>query len=64
MSLIVAIEALRSHTIPAVVGLHTPIPDAAGLDLVRDEPVHTAERLAQIDAFGFGGVNAVTLVEV
>lgn len=64
MSLIVAVHAMRARTVPAVTGLRTPIPEAAGLALVRGGPAPTTARLAQVDAFGFGGVNAVTMVEV
>ena len=64
MSLLVAIRAMRAGVVPAVVGLAIPIEQATGLRLVTGEPVPTQARLAQVNAFGFGGVNAVTLVEV
>lgn len=64
MSLLVAVEAMRHGRVPAVVGLRTPIAEAASLNLVIGEPVATDARVAQINAFGFGGVNAVCLVEV
>jgi 3-oxoacyl-[acyl-carrier-protein] synthase II len=64
MSLIVAIQALRHGTVPAVAGLSRPIEEAARLRLVRGGPEPTDGRVAQIDAFGFGGLNAVSIVEV
>ncbi|SCF03590.1 3-oxoacyl-[acyl-carrier-protein] synthase II [Micromonospora viridifaciens] len=64
MSLLVAVEALRHGQVPPVVGLRTPIAEAAPLNLVVGEPVGTDARVAQVNAFGFGGVNAVCLVEV
>jgi len=64
MSLVVAIDALRAGTVPAVTGLVTPIDEAAGLEFVLGTAAPLAARVAQVDAFGFGGVNAVTMVEV
>ncbi|WP_253862740.1 beta-ketoacyl synthase N-terminal-like domain-containing protein [Prauserella halophila] len=64
MNTIVALTAMRTGTIPAVTGLRTPIEQAAGLNLVVGDAAPTTATLAQVDAFGFGGVNAVTVVEV
>lgn len=64
MSLIVAVQSLRAGLVPAVTGLSTPIPQADGLRLVVGESVPTTGRIAQVNAFGFGGVNAVAMVEV
>jgi len=60
----VAIDAMRTGIVPAVAGLRTPIDEAAGLEFVLGSPEPAAARVAQVDAFGFGGVNAVTMVEV
>jgi 3-oxoacyl-[acyl-carrier-protein] synthase II len=59
-----AVECLRTGVVPPVAGLRTPIPETAGLRLVAGEPARTTLRTAQVNAFGFGGVNAVTLLEV
>ncbi|WBC05540.1 beta-ketoacyl synthase N-terminal-like domain-containing protein [Micromonospora sp. WMMA1976] len=59
----VAVRCLRAGVVPPIAGLRTPLPGAEGLDLVRDRPARTRATLAQVNAFGFGGVNAVTLVE-
>ncbi|OLR93910.1 beta-ketoacyl synthase [Actinokineospora bangkokensis] len=64
MSLLVAVRALRTGAVPPVVGLRTTIPEAAPLRMVIGDPVATTGSVAQVNAFGFGGVNAVTLVEV
>lgn len=64
MSLVVALAALRAGQAPPVVGLATPIPEAAALRLAVGDPAPVTGRIAQVDAFGFGGVNAVTIVEV
>ncbi|MFI5834158.1 beta-ketoacyl synthase N-terminal-like domain-containing protein [Micromonospora sp. NPDC051300] len=63
LSVAVAIEALRTGRVPPVVGLDRLTPEAAGLRLVRDRAVTARPRVAQVDAFGFGGLNAVTLLE-
>ncbi|GAA2974425.1 beta-ketoacyl-[acyl-carrier-protein] synthase family protein [Actinokineospora diospyrosa] len=62
MNLIVAIESMHAGRVPAVAGLINSIPEAAGLRLVRGEPEAGRFELAQVNAFGFGGVNAVSVV--
>jgi 3-oxoacyl-[acyl-carrier-protein] synthase II len=63
LNLAVAAEALHTGRIPPISGLDTPLPAGGSLRLVRGEAVAARPRLAQVDAFGFGGLNAVTLVE-
>jgi 3-oxoacyl-[acyl-carrier-protein] synthase II len=63
ISLDVAIRCLATGQVPPVVGLSEPLPEAGGLRLVRGAPVRARTRLAQVDSFGFGGVNAVSFVE-
>lgn len=63
MSVVVAVESLRTGRVPAIAGLTEPVPEAAPLRLVT-EPIQGHElRLVQVDAFGFGGVNAVAILE-
>jgi 3-oxoacyl-[acyl-carrier-protein] synthase II len=62
MSLVVAIQAMREGQVPAIHGLTDPIPEAEDLGLVRGSASAARPLLAQIDSFGFGGVNAVALV--
>ncbi|MFG2718607.1 beta-ketoacyl synthase N-terminal-like domain-containing protein [Streptomyces sp. NPDC048416] len=63
MSVLIALASMRTGTVPAVVGLRSPMAEAAELGLVHGAPLTAGPRLAQINAFGFGGVNAVTIVE-
>ncbi len=66
LSVVVAARALATGCVPPTVGVREPMPEAAAFRLVRDtvRTVREAElRLAQVDAFGFGGVNAVAVLE-
>lgn len=63
LSLIVAAIALQRGQVPPVLGLTDPIEEAAGLRLVRDKAAAADLTLAQIDAFGFGGINAAAILE-
>ncbi|MDO0930119.1 beta-ketoacyl synthase N-terminal-like domain-containing protein [Streptomyces sp. TG1A-8] len=63
LSLLMAVLAMKNGTVPPVLGLTDPIPEAAGLGLVQGSPAAGHLNLAQIDAFGFGGINAVAIVE-
>ncbi|MET9450373.1 beta-ketoacyl synthase N-terminal-like domain-containing protein [Streptomyces cinerochromogenes] len=63
LSLVMAVLAMKERTVPPVLGLTDPIPEAAGQGLVQGSPAAGAVTVAQIDAFGFGGINAVAIVE-
>jgi len=63
MSLVVAIFSLATGLVPPTVGLVDPVEEADGLRFVIGDPARAGSRLAQVDAFGFGGVNAVAIVE-
>ncbi|MBB5803791.1 3-oxoacyl-[acyl-carrier-protein] synthase II [Saccharothrix ecbatanensis] len=63
LSLVVAALAMREGRVPPVLGLHDPIDEAAGLRLVRDAALDARVGTAQVDAFGFGGINAVAILE-
>lgn len=63
MSLVVAIQALRTGRVPAITGLRHPMAEARGLRLVTETRTCPNADLAQVQAFGFGGVNAVAIVE-
>ncbi|MEU9481782.1 beta-ketoacyl synthase N-terminal-like domain-containing protein [Streptomyces sp. NPDC048191] len=63
MSLVVAASSLGTGLVPPTVGLHDPVPEAEGLDFVTGTARRADLRYAQVDAFGFGGVNAVAIVE-
>lgn len=64
-SLVAAIDVMRRGSVPPIVGLDDPVESVAGFQLVRGRAVRPDEelRLAQIDSFGFGGLNAVAIVE-
>jgi 3-oxoacyl-[acyl-carrier-protein] synthase II len=59
----IAVRCLQTGTVPPVVGLRTPLDEGLELRLVIGEPVQAHPRVVQVNAFGFGGVNAVTLLE-
>ncbi len=59
VSVIMAIESLRRGTAPAIFGLSDPIEEAKGMNLVARPIAVGAMRNIQVNAFGFGGVNAV-----
>lgn len=58
----VAIRSMEHGRVPHVAGLETVLDDGEGLRLVRDRAEPGQVRLAQVNAFGFGGLNAVTLI--
>ncbi|WP_433760288.1 beta-ketoacyl synthase N-terminal-like domain-containing protein [Nocardia sp. CA-135398] len=62
LSLIMAVIAMRRGQVPPILGLTDPIAEAAPLRLAG-ETVRADLAVAQIDAFGFGGINAVAVIE-
>ncbi|MEV0675271.1 beta-ketoacyl synthase N-terminal-like domain-containing protein [Actinosynnema sp. NPDC050436] len=62
-SLITAVESLRTSTVTPTVGVDDPIEAVSGLRLVRDRAERAELAVAQVNSFGFGGLNAVALVE-
>ncbi|WP_447038514.1 beta-ketoacyl synthase N-terminal-like domain-containing protein [Streptomyces sp. DSM 118878] len=63
LGLIVALKAMREQRVPPHTGLDHPASETEGFRLVRDEAVAAQVKLAQVDAFGFGGINAVAVLE-
>jgi 3-oxoacyl-[acyl-carrier-protein] synthase II len=59
----VAIRCLSTGLVPPVVGLRTVLPEGTGLRFAVGDVAGLRPRLVQVDAFGFGGVNAVSLLE-
>jgi 3-oxoacyl-[acyl-carrier-protein] synthase II len=59
----VAIRCMQSGTVPPIAGLSTPIEEADGLRLVTHSAVQANIDLVCLNAFGFGGVNAITLLQ-
>ncbi len=62
LSLITAAQSLQKGVVPPVLGLHDPTEEAAGLRLVRDQAATADLTTAQVNAFGFGGINAVAIL--
>jgi 3-oxoacyl-[acyl-carrier-protein] synthase II len=63
INLDVAMRCLADGIVPPVVGLRNVLGEGDEMYFVRDRPLRMHAQLAQVNAFGFGGVNAVTLVE-
>ncbi|MEM8610946.1 MAG: beta-ketoacyl synthase N-terminal-like domain-containing protein [Cyanobacteria bacterium P01_H01_bin.105] len=58
-----AIECMQQSKIPPTIGLQNPIKEAEGLRFVTEAELSVPMQLAQVNAFGFGGVNAVSILE-
>lgn len=63
IGVIVAMEAMRQSRIPPTIGLTEPMEEAQGLKIVTNICQEAQIRIAQVNAFGFGGVNAVAVLE-
>ncbi|WP_433449973.1 beta-ketoacyl-[acyl-carrier-protein] synthase family protein [Streptomyces sp. CA-142005] len=64
-SLVTAVDVMRTGIVPPTVYLDDPVDAVAGFRLVRGTAERPRQplRVAQIDSFGFGGLNAVAVVE-
>lgn len=64
VAVVTAIESLNHRRVPPTIGLTRPMAEAETMDIVKDKarPLQDG-RYAQVNAFGFGGVNAVVIVE-
>jgi 3-oxoacyl-[acyl-carrier-protein] synthase II len=58
----VAIRCMAAGLVPPIAGLRRVLAEGAGLRFVTGRPVRAAISVAQVNAFGFGGINAVTLL--
>jgi 3-oxoacyl-ACP synthase II len=63
VGLVMGLECLARQTVLPTVGLNEPSDEAHDFRL-SPSAVHTSLHIAQVNAFGFGGVNAVAIVEV
>lgn len=63
LSLVMAIKAMESGQVPPVHGLTDPIEQAAKLSLVQTASRAAEIRTVQVNSFGFGGINAVAVLE-
>ncbi|MFJ4952601.1 beta-ketoacyl-[acyl-carrier-protein] synthase family protein [Streptomyces sp. NPDC088760] len=62
-SLITAVQSLASGRVPPTLGLDDPIEEMAGFRLGGEPALDPELSVAQVDSFGFGGLNAVAVVE-
>lgn len=62
-SLITALQSMDTGRVVPVPTLEKPIDELNGVRIARGEAIPVSARLAQINAFGFGGINAVAMVE-
>ncbi len=63
LSMVMAILAFQNGQVPPVLGLTDPIDEAVGLRLVQGTAAAAQPRIAQVNSFGFGGINAVAVIE-
>lgn len=63
LGLVVALRALAEGRIPPTVGLENPVPEAADFRFVTGAAATEPTAVVQVNAFGFGGINAVAIVE-
>jgi 3-oxoacyl-[acyl-carrier-protein] synthase II len=63
VGVVTAIESMRQQRIPPTANLHTPIARSAGCDFVTAAARHARPQISQVNAFGFGGVNGVVILE-
>ncbi|GGV89073.1 beta-ketoacyl-[acyl-carrier-protein] synthase family protein [Streptomyces massasporeus] len=64
INLIIGVRALQEGRVPPTVGLDDPVEEAAPFRFVTGEAATGRDLgVAQLNAFGFGGINAVALVE-
>jgi 3-oxoacyl-[acyl-carrier-protein] synthase II len=62
-SLAMAVHSLRVGVAPPAVGLREPLPGSDGIRFVIGGPQPVSAGAVAVNAFGFGGVNAVSLLE-
>ncbi|OLF09100.1 3-oxoacyl-ACP synthase [Actinophytocola xinjiangensis] len=64
LNLIVALRSMTGGQVPPITGLTDPIVEVRGFPLPSAGPLPCEATVAQVHAFGFGGINAVAIVEV
>ena len=63
LNLVIALRCLAEGRTPPTPGLDDPVEEAAAFRFVVGEESRQPVSVAQLDAFGFGGINAVAIVE-
>jgi 3-oxoacyl-[acyl-carrier-protein] synthase II len=64
LNVIVALKAMTSGRVPPITGLADPIDEVRDFLVPAEFPMACTASVAQVHAFGFGGINAVAIVEV
>jgi 3-oxoacyl-[acyl-carrier-protein] synthase II len=64
MNLVVGLRCLATSKVPPTVGLDDPVDEVSRFRFARGSAAHERMSVAQINAFGFGGINAVAILEV
>ena len=62
LSVDVAMRCMAAGVVPPIAGLRCLLDEGSGLRFVMGSPEHATIRVAQINAFGFGGVNSITML--
>lgn len=62
MSVVIAINSLLHGMVPPIFGLHDPIDESQDMKLLYEPHATDSIKNIQINAFGFGGVNAVAIL--
>jgi 3-oxoacyl-[acyl-carrier-protein] synthase II len=63
IGVVTAIECLCQGRIPPTRGFKKPAKEAEKLNIIVDKEKFASLQIAQVNAFGFGGVNAVAILE-
>jgi 3-oxoacyl-[acyl-carrier-protein] synthase II len=63
VGVVTAIKSMERELVPPTLGFSEPLDEAPGLDVVNGAARKAVVKLAQVNAFGFGGVNAVAILE-
>jgi 3-oxoacyl-[acyl-carrier-protein] synthase II len=63
VAVVAAIEAMQRSLIPPTAAVSTLMDEARALDIVLGNARPADVRVAQVNAFGFGGVNAVVILQ-
>jgi len=63
LNLVIALEAIRSGTLPGISDLTDPIEETKELRVISGAPATGSFGTAQVHAIGMGGINAVAIVE-
>jgi 3-oxoacyl-[acyl-carrier-protein] synthase II len=63
VAVVTAIECMKQRRVPPTINVETVIPAASGFTFVLGDCKAATPRIAQVNAFGFGGVNGVVILE-